>query len=64
MYTIFAVPGLLFAALFWLWFRNLLSEYVGVNEAELSHINQDQIGTSDDASEPILWRHLPIRPAT
>ncbi|MDP7051041.1 MAG: MFS transporter [Verrucomicrobiota bacterium] len=64
MYTIFAVPGLLFAALFWLWFRNLPAEHVGVNEAELSHITQDQTETSDGASEPIPWRHLLISPAT
>ncbi len=64
MYTIFAIPGLLFAALFWLWFRNLPAEHAGVNEAELAHITQDQTEASDSASEPIPWRHLLISPAT
>lgn len=64
MYTIFAVPGLLFAVLFWLWFRNLPAEHGGVNEAELAHITQDQTETSDGASEPIPWHHLLISPAT
>ncbi len=63
MYFIFSVPGLLFAGLFWFWFRNHPSEHKAVNAAELTHITEEQEKT-DIGDDPTPWKHLFASPAT
>lgn len=63
MYFIFSIPGLLFAVLFWFWFRNHPSEHRTVNPEELNHITKEQ-EQKDAVNDPTPWRHLFASPAT
>lgn len=65
MYFIFSVPGILFAALFWFWFRDRPEDHPSVNDAEISHIRQEDVNAGPSGkSTPPLWRHLIASPAT
>lgn len=55
IYVIFAVPSLLFAAGFFLRFRDVPQAHSGVNVAELERIREEQQPVGE-SSEPTPWR--------
>jgi ACS family D-galactonate transporter-like MFS transporter len=54
IFVLFALPGFVWAAAFYRWFRNRPQDHPGVNSAELAIINADKkvITESDNASTP------------
>jgi len=45
--TLYSIPGLLWAAGFWWWFRETPSEHAGVNESECEYITEVDTNTVD-----------------
>lgn len=66
MFALFAVPGMLWAAGFWWWFRNRPGEHPAVNLAELEEIEASAAVKSGDekSAHEISWRQLGHSPAT
>ncbi len=52
LFVIYAVPGVLWAVAFYLWFRNDPAEHSAVNSAELALIRGPQLVSSADQSPP------------
>ena len=63
MYAIFSVPGVIFALIFWKWFRNHPNEHKSVNAEELAHIfeGKEEKETTDEATP---WKLMFTSPAT
>ena len=62
MFVWYAVPGVLWAVWFAVWYRNRPSEHSSVNEAERELIGQDERnGTNQPGAVP--WRLLITSPA-
>jgi len=63
LFALFALPGLVWAPVFYLWFRNRPEQHPSVNEAELEIIHADQqtstednsFASVDDPPESIPW---------
>ncbi len=62
MFVIYAVPGLLWAIGFFLWFRETPTEHPGTNQAERDLITGNPgAGSERSASPPFSWRVLKTR---
>lgn len=61
MFVIYSVPGLIWAAVFWLWFRNSPREHGGVNEAERALLPAESPAETKRA--PVPWQELVSSPA-
>jgi ACS family glucarate transporter-like MFS transporter len=60
MFILYALPGLLWAMLFWRWFRDRPEDHASVGPGELAIIRGDaavrpSAAAADQASEPIPW---------
>ena len=63
LFGIFALPGLIWAVVFYLWFRDRPEQHPSVNEAELEIIRADQqtddedgaFASAEDPPEPTQW---------
>lgn len=61
MFVIFGLVGLIWCAVFWVWYRDDPAHHPNVNEAELAYINQDasSVGSSlPAASDKTPWKRL------
>jgi ACS family glucarate transporter-like MFS transporter len=70
MFALYSLPGLLWAAWFWVWFRNTPQEHGSVNEAERTLIEPDrpmnspaQRSDGQSTASPIPWLQLITSPA-
>ncbi|MBX7210586.1 MAG: MFS transporter [Verrucomicrobiaceae bacterium] len=63
MFVIYSVPGLIWAAMFWIWFRNSPREHGGVNETELSLLNSAADLPAGRTHTPVPWLRLATSPA-
>ena len=52
MFALYSLPGVLWAAWFWKWFRNAPQEHASVNAAERELIQRHQVMTGADVSSP------------
>lgn len=66
-FAVFAVPGLIWGAWFYFWFRDRPEEHTSVNEGELALLRgpaEEALRPADAAhDEPIPWRALLLSPA-
>src|SRR4030095_14065066 len=60
-FLLFAVPGLVWAAWFWKWFRDEPGEHPSVNEAEVELIRDDHATGKVSAPNPNLNPTLNLR---
>jgi MFS family permease len=61
MFLIFGLVGLIWCAVFWLWYRDDPAEHPRVNQAELVYITQDAASAGDSlpaADEKTPWKRL------
>jgi ACS family glucarate transporter-like MFS transporter len=63
MFLLYAVPGLVWAAGFWHWFRDRPGEHAEVNAAERSLIGSPATLAAAAAHEPTPWRAILTSPA-
>jgi len=64
MFVIYSLPGLLWAAWFWKYFRNTPQEHGSVNAAELQLTEEQQLaGGGQSPAPPIPWLELVSSPA-
>ncbi len=54
-FFIFSLPGVIWAAVFWWWFRDDPAEHSAVNAAELSLIREGRAPVAASAHPPIPW---------
>ena len=57
LFLLYAIPGLIWALLFAVWFRNRPADHPGVNDAELAVIREgrDGSGPADAVRQPVSW---------
>ncbi|AGA27037.1 MFS transporter [Singulisphaera acidiphila] len=58
MFLLYALPGLIWALGFALWFRNTPREHPSVNPAELAFISEGEKLSHQQRLDPIAWRTL------
>ncbi len=59
VFLMYAIPGLIWAGLFWSWFRNRPEYQPGVNSAELEQINEgNDHATSPQIADATPWQSL------
>ena len=65
VFAVYAIPGIVWAVAFWLWFRETPEQHSSVNEAELQHIQQgrlDDDNATDDQPPSTPWLRLATSP--
>lgn len=65
LFALYAVPGFLWAAGFWFWFRDQPSQHRSVNQAELALIRKGQTDAASQSSRPTStpWKVILSSPA-
>lgn len=64
LFVLYALPGILWAAGFWFWFRDRPEQHRGVNQAELALIRAGQPpSTGDGKLPPTPWKTILSSPA-
>ena len=63
MFLIYSVPGLIWAVVFWIWFRNSPREHGQVNEAELGLLTSATDLPAGTKPVPVPWMRLATSPA-
>jgi len=63
MFVLYSLPGVLWAAWFWFWFRDVPSSHPSVNAGELLLLPSDSPATAGASAKQVPWMQLATSPA-